>query len=233
MPSVCSDETQTAQRTRSSSDAAGSTLQRQSLLIPSLFIVPASLAYLAYFLVFSPTLMPPYFPTSLALYGISTVIELVSEQLYLRTLQDWQTLTSRRVRVEGVAVFVKAIGTLVTVWSVREKDALLAFGIGQLVYSLTIWAGLAYIVPTRQAAPGASKEPAASSSFFGLRQVDGRYFDPAITHLGWALTKQSVVKQLLTEGDKLAVGRFGSSADMGGYAVALNYGAFRRTRLAE
>ncbi|GJN93799.1 hypothetical protein Rhopal_006857-T1 [Rhodotorula paludigena] len=212
-------------RTRSSGDAAASTLQRQSLLIPSLFIVPASLAYLAYFLVFSPTLMPPYFPTSLALYGISTVIELVSEQLYLRTLQDWQTLTSRRVRVEGVAVFVKAIGTLVTVWSVREEDALLAFGIGQLVYSLTIWAGLAYIVPTRQAAPGASKEPAASSSFFGLRRVDGRYFDPAITDLGWALTKQSVVKQLLTEGDKLAVGRFGSSADMGGYAVALNYGS--------
>lgn len=100
-----------------------------------------------------------------------------------------------------------------------EADALLAFGVGQLVYSATIWAGLAWV--------SASTGPWQHSTTIGLRRVDGRLFDPAVTTLGWALTKQSVVKQLLTEGDKLAVGKFGSATDMGGYAVALNYGASR------
>jgi oligosaccharide translocation protein RFT1 len=38
------------------------------------------------------------------------------------------------------------------------------------------------------------------------------------------MTLQSLVKHLLTEGDKLAVSRTSKLADQGGYAVASNYG---------
>ncbi|BGP43212.1 Oligosaccharide translocation protein rft1 [Rhodotorula kratochvilovae] len=205
-------------RTRSSTSPAGSTLQNQSLLLPTLLTPLAVAAFALYHAYASPSRSPPYYTTVVGLYLASAVIELLSEPLYLRTLQSWETLTTRRVRVEGAAVFTKAVATLVAVRSVSEDDALLAFGIGQLVYSATIWAGLAWVVP---AAPA----PARQGEGRGLRRVDGRLFDPAIMTLGWALAKQSVVKQLLTEGDKLAVGKFGSSADMGGYAVALNYGS--------
>lgn len=112
-------------------------------------------------------------------------------------------------------MLTKAIGTLVTVRMVSDEEALLGYGIGQLVYSLTIWVGLAWILRSATS---------TRSPSLGLRKIHGRLFDQEIAKLGWVLTKQSVVKQLLTEADKLAIGRFGSAADMGGYAVALNYG---------
>lgn len=39
-----------------------------------------------------------------------------------------------------------------------------------------------------------------------------------------ALSKQSVLKQLLTEGDKILIGRICPIVHQGGYALALNYG---------
>ncbi|TNY24114.1 Rft protein-domain-containing protein [Rhodotorula diobovata] len=204
-------------RTRTSTSPAEATLQRQSLLLPTLLTPLAVGAFALYHTYASPSPAPPQYGAVLALYLLATVVELLSEPLYLRTLQSWETLTTRRVRVEGAAVLAKAVGTLATVRAVSEADALLAFGVGQLVYSATIWAGLAWV--------SASTGPWQHSTTIGLRRVDGRLFDPAVTTLGWALTKQSVVKQLLTEGDKLAVGKFGSATDMGGYAVALNYGS--------
>lgn len=42
--------------------------------------------------------------------------------------------------------------------------------------------------------------------------------------LAVANTRQSVVKHLLTEADRIAVGRISPLEDQGGYAVAMNYG---------
>jgi hypothetical protein len=51
------------------------------------------------------------------------------------------------------------------------------------------------------------------------------YFDPELLHLSGAMTAQSVVKHLLTEGDKLLISRLSPLADQGGFAIASNYGA--------
>ncbi|GAA5933769.1 hypothetical protein JCM3775_000277 [Rhodotorula graminis] len=225
-------------RTRSAASPAEATLQRQSLLIPTLLSPLAIAAFALYHRYVSPSPIPAQYTPVLALYLLSAVLELVAEPLYLRTLQSWQTLTTRRVRVEGAAVLVKAVATLAAVRAVSDDDALLAFGVGQVAYSATIWAGLAWVTASspRSVSSSSSSEPvdplksregaaARPASVLPLERVDGHLFDPGMTTLGWALTKQSVVKQLLTEADKLAVGRFGSAADMGGYAVALNYGS--------
>jgi hypothetical protein len=45
-----------------------------------------------------------------------------------------------------------------------------------------------------------------------------------IPKLAYALTKQSFIKQVLTEGDKLIVSRISPIEDQGGYGLALNYG---------
>ncbi|KWU43849.1 hypothetical protein RHOSPDRAFT_5013, partial [Rhodotorula sp. JG-1b] len=129
-------------------------LRRQTLLIPTLLTPAALLACAGFYAFCSPSTSasapPPQWSSTIFLYSLSVLIELVSEPLYLETLAAWQILTTKRVKVEG-----------------------------------------------------------------------GRYFDQAVLETGWALTKQSVVKQLLTEGDKLAVGKFGSEAEMGGFTTPL------------
>jgi len=151
----------------------------------------------------------------LALYALSTILELFSEPSYLLTLQSWETLTSSRVRIEGLAVVSKALGTLFALRSLDPSKALEAYGWGQLAYSLTLLVGLNYSIRRK-----ANEEETSWS----LVKKDGAYFDQEMKEVGWALTKQSVVKQVLTEGDKLAVSKFGRAEDLGGYAVALNYG---------
>jgi hypothetical protein len=49
-------------------------------------------------------------------------------------------------------------------------------------------------------------------------------FDPQLLALAMANTIQSVVKHLLTEADRIAVGRICPLDEQGGYAVAMNYG---------
>ena len=43
-----------------------------------------------------------------------------------------------------------------------------------------------------------------------------------------AMTRQSVVKHFLTEGDKFLVSRLSPLEDQGGYAIASNYGTLNR-----
>jgi hypothetical protein len=39
-----------------------------------------------------------------------------------------------------------------------------------------------------------------------------------------ANTRQSVIKHVLTEGDRIVVGKISALGDQGGYAIAINYG---------
>lgn len=49
--------------------------------------------------------------------------------------------------------------------------------------------------------------------------------DANVLKLAFALTRQSLVKQVLTEGDKLIVSRISPIQDQAAYGLALNYGA--------
>lgn len=162
--------------------------------------------------------VPPHFSLTLALYALSGFLELLAERWYLTTLVDWETLTSARVRVEGMAVGIKSLATLATIYSGGERAALLSFGVGQAFYGATLFFGL------WRAVGGQGTQLWHLERVHSKENKRGSYFDEEITAISWALTKQSVVKQLLTEGDKIAVGRLSSIEDQGGFAVALNYG---------
>ena len=51
--------------------------------------------------------------------------------------------------------------------------------------------------------------------------------------LAIANTRQSLIKHLLTEADRIAVGRISPLQDQGGYAFAMNYGAHCETSLTK
>lgn len=161
----------------------------------------------------------PHYNSTLSLYAVSGLLELLAERWYLTTLVNWESLTSARVRVEGVAVGIKSLAMLATIYIGGEQAALLSFGVGQGFYGATLFVGLWAAVGRRD------RQPWRIERIHGTEDKQGSYFDAEITKTTWALTKQSIVKQLLTEGDKIVVSRISSVEDQGGYAVALNYGA--------
>lgn len=76
------------------------------------------------------------FKHAVCLYGLATLLELASEPWFNRAQVD--NNIKLRVSIEGTAVVARAIVTLAVVVAGGESSALLAFGLGQLVYSLAL-----------------------------------------------------------------------------------------------
>jgi oligosaccharide translocation protein RFT1 len=53
---------------------------------------------------------------------------------------------------------------------------------------------------------------------------DTSVMDPKLFRLSMTMTWQSIIKHVLTEGDKLILSWFSPLQDQGGYALAVNYG---------
>ncbi|POW21661.1 hypothetical protein PSHT_02206 [Puccinia striiformis] len=170
-----------------------------------------------------PNENPNEFHKIVTLYWVSVIIELLSEPAYINLTLRGET--GRRVRVEGVAVTVKTIGTISVVYlgSYWGYDAgLLGFAIGQLTYSLSLcigfWSTLFHCSSERNLYP---RQVDNSSLSIGLDS----WIHAADYSLCWALTRQSIIKQFLTEGDKLIVSKICPIANQGAYALAMNYGS--------
>ena len=152
----------------------------------------------------------PGFGLAIVLYGLGALTGLLAEPSFVDSQVSGRG--HRRVASEGTAVTVKALVTLGAVLAV--SNPLVAFGLGHVAYSLT------NVVRYRWA----ERDDERSAS--GATEMDR----PTLW-MAWTLTKQSIVKQVLTEGDKLIVARVCPLTDQGGYAVALNYGASARLYL--
>lgn len=50
------------------------------------------------------------------------------------------------------------------------------------------------------------------------------WFDKKLLNLGMTMTKQSLLKHVLTEGDKMLISALSNDADQGIYAFVVNYG---------
>ena len=203
------------------------------------FTVAACTAYVHYI---SPAAMHaiPTFHASIALYALGALAELAYEPLLIRAVRLGQP--ALRVKAEGAAVFVKVLTTIATVLvlptsslvpaSLRsilaneKAAALLAFGIGQASFGLTMLAvhfahffsrygvrpTLDLYIPRPEGVPrGAGSETV--------------WIDRPTLSLCATMSKQGILKHLLTEADKIAVARYASLEDQGGYALASNYGS--------
>lgn len=187
-----------------------------------------------------------HFKLSLFIYYLSSLCELASEPAYLYHLLNAQT--SDRVKVEGKAVLLKTITTLsIIIFGSRTgKDwALLGFSIGQLVYGASLAIGLwrnrkkTQHVSTKQISfcpkwlltqseSDSKLQTSSSNSDTKIKSNEHLKDHPLGTTnftLICALTQQSVLKQFLTEGDKMLIGRICPIAHQGAYALALNYGS--------
>ncbi|KAK0558299.1 Oligosaccharide translocation protein rft1 [Tilletia horrida] len=173
---------------------------------------------------------PGQFYTSVGLYVFGAVLELISEPFYNRASVSLNV--GLRVKAEGAAVMAKGVATLAWMMapigppSDKISRGLVAFGLGQAAYG----AATLFVFLSAQAREGgwagikSALLPARTASAQKTHQRAGAFDAPTIS-LTWVLVKQSLLKHVLTESDKLAVARLGSLSDQGGYALASNYGS--------
>ncbi|KAJ2920685.1 hypothetical protein H1R20_g16409, partial [Candolleomyces eurysporus] len=183
--------------------------------IPALLGVPLAVGTTLVYLAFASEEVrrQPYLTVAVALYAGAAVVELLSEPMHNRAMLELKT--NVRVRAEGLGITAKSFVTFLVLFvdARRGQDtlALVAFALGQLAYSVVVFGHYARTFGV----PWVKKPKAAQSG----------YFDSALLNLSVTMTFQSVIKHVLTEGDKLLLTFFSPLEDQGGYAIAANYGS--------
>lgn len=143
--SADSSSPESSEKEKSGSTAGEESSDRRSLDARRQQDLNLSLVPLPIFLVLGTILVPiyyvssartttsqPFFGPSLALHLLAYLLELLSEPYHIRLQNDLNL--GVRVRAEGTAVVLKAVGTLASVWLLGQRRALLAFGLGQVAY---------------------------------------------------------------------------------------------------
>ncbi|KAI0781536.1 Rft-1-domain-containing protein [Trametes elegans] len=201
-------------------------------LLPVMLGIPTALlsAFIYLGTSSSTTSSQPHFRTSVALYALAALFELLSEPMYIRTQNELRFHV--RVRAEGTAVLLKTITTFLVLVGAPEDWALIAFALGQTVYGMTMLVSFLLachdnldFFPKRVATTVQHRYVLFRAFLYPLRSTESLLFEPTLFSLSVAMTGQSVVKHFLTEGDKFLVSRLSPLADQGGYAIAANYGS--------
>ncbi|KAJ8100324.1 Rft protein-domain-containing protein [Lipomyces tetrasporus] len=164
----------------------------------------------------------PYFKSVVVIYGIASLVELVSEPMFV--LAQYKLQYKLRALCESGAVAARCAVTFLLTVSAREDTGVLAFALGQLAYAVVITGMYVCLVweTTRGKENGIFpkriwREEISRSPWF--------YFDRSTVRLASTLWVQTVFKNYLTEGDKLLASYFSTISEQGVYALAANYGS--------
>jgi oligosaccharide translocation protein RFT1 len=90
------------------------------------------------------TTSQPFFHSALGLYVAATILELVTEPFYLLSQLSSPVNTGLRVQAEGTAIVLRAVVTVGCLAGANEQYALLAFAVGQMVYSVALGVRYSY-----------------------------------------------------------------------------------------
>jgi oligosaccharide translocation protein RFT1 len=167
-------------------------------------------------------LASPYFGTSLLLYGIATVVELLSEPSFVIVQQN--LLYKARAQAETRAAIIKCFAACLTAFLTRRLDwepSALPFAIGQCGYAVSLlffYLKSVYPISTDEGFSMLLRSVGNTSSHLFS------YFSKPLLSLAGTLYAQSIFKQLLTQGDALILSFLASLSDQGAFAFASNYG---------
>ncbi|RHY89823.1 hypothetical protein DYB37_000309 [Aphanomyces astaci] len=156
------------------------------------------------------------FQLTLYLYCISAAVEFLTEPLYI--LAHSSLIFHLRVHAQGWGFFAKAVVQVVAV--LYFDLGMIAFGVSQVAFAIVqgviYWH---YFVlqlsdPSCPLHVGSDLLPHITA---GVR--------PSLLHFWKTLTFQSILKYLLTEGDRLVLSAFETAQQQGEYAIAFNIGS--------
>ncbi|KAF0692528.1 Aste57867_16397 [Aphanomyces stellatus] len=156
----------------------------------------------------------PTFELSMWLYCLSAAIEFFTEPFYI--LAHTSLLFQLRVQAQGWGFFAKAVVQAVAVLVFNQ--GMLAFGLSQVAYAVVH--GLVYL---RYFVVEQRSSPSFPLADFAPHVPSG--LSPTLMHFWQTLTFQSILKYLLTEGDRLVLSAFETPQQQGEYATAFNIGS--------
>ncbi|KAH7889871.1 Rft protein-domain-containing protein [Phlebopus sp. FC_14] len=175
----------------------------------------------------------PHFHLALFTYAVAAITELMSEPMHNRAMGEVRT--GIRVRAEGAGISTKTLVTYAILLYERKSLsgsgplALIAFALGQLSYSIVVFIIYLLHMPKSPIWPvRLPQQHSGTASTSRTREFVAGFFDPDILYLSINMTSQSIVKHILTEGDKFLVSWWSPLQDQGGYAIAVNYGSLSR-----
>ncbi|GBC52078.2 oligosaccharidyl-lipid flippase family protein [Rhizophagus irregularis DAOM 181602=DAOM 197198] len=171
------------------------------------------------------SLSAPYYVISVILYGLAAFIELIIEPLYVAALNN--LLFTLRVRCEIIGVFLRCFITFAMTVIGAPKNGekgenaygILAFAVAQVAFSLVLMIGyIGYFISNWdiQLLKPQKLQDERQKVF---------WFDEHLFNLAKTFTKQSLLKHVLTEGDKMLIALLSEPVDQGIYAFVFNYGS--------
>jgi oligosaccharide translocation protein RFT1 len=162
------------------------------------------------------------FRTSIVIYGIATVIELLAEPAFIVVQRMlWFRL---RATSEGFAVVSRCAVTYVVTAFLANREMLeeygaIPFALGQLVYAAVLTSVLGLSVAVFREWDFRPK-PIESELKKGTNYL---FYQPTLV-LAFSVTGQSLFKHVLTEGDKFVLTLWTTPYTQGTYAIVSNYG---------
>ncbi|KAI6783987.1 oligosaccharide translocation protein RFT1 [Emericellopsis cladophorae] len=164
-----------------------------------------------------------FLATSLRLYGLAAIVELLSEPVFV--LMQSRLQFGTRALAEGLATFLRCAVTFGSaVWAERSGRDLgvLPFALGQMVYGVALF--VVYLVSgyrlVSQLDLSLFPRHAGTGREYAL---NGYLYQPTLSLAG-TMMAQSVVKHILTQGDTFLVSLLSTPNVQGVYALANNYG---------
>ncbi|KHN95784.1 oligosaccharide translocation protein RFT1 [Metarhizium album ARSEF 1941] len=180
--------------------------------------------YLAY--ANESVLETPHLVSSLRLYGLAAMVELLSEPCFV--LMQRRLRFGTRATAESAATLLRCLAVFgsTVLASRRGLDlGVLPFALGQVTYGVSLL--LVYLVSGYRLAAsiGFTLFPRAVAADGGSRaNYIWSYFDRRTMTLASRMMVQSIVKHLLTQGDTLLISALSTPEVQGVYAMASNYG---------
>ena len=167
-------------------------------------------------------LQTPFIYEALHGYIVATILELFNEPCF--AIAQQQMLYSTRASAETFATTTKCIITCaVAIWANRTNTELgvLPFAFGQLGYALVL---NAVYLSTVIALAFENRFSIAPQALPTNPNLYLSLFSKPLVNLAGNLYSQSILKQLLTNGDSYLITLFTPLSAQGAYALAANYG---------
>ncbi|KAI9183548.1 Oligosaccharide translocation protein rft1 [Blastocladiella emersonii ATCC 22665] len=189
---------------------------------------PLAALLAAYYIRYLPVPeLAAWYSTSVVMYAAGAWLDLMAEPFF--TVHYSLLFLKTRAIIEGLALTASCGTAFYLSWWHGESMGLLAFAYARIAFGATYFGAFVaafvwHSVKSEGAIPLAIVVPKPVTVTI-KEKTQTRFFDTQLLGVAWSFLTQSLLKHVLTEGDKFVLSQFYTPYHQGVYAVIFNYGS--------